>query len=250
MRIVGSISVELLKLRRRRLLILVGGSILFSIGTAYLPSISPGRFDWQELLSSSVFILAELLFLVFSYITGVIFASEYENDTIEAVLSTPVSITEIVFGKVSAVVAFAVVTVLGAISFSLCAGLAFRLGPLPVELFVRYCRALAAIVLMQLCYVPLYILASVSTKKTIYPAVFGMLMVAVMMVFAVADYAMYIPPCFPVLIQLEILGRNAYIGEFLRAQELAVVKPPVAVSLLVAIAVLPIPFCRRFLRRY
>ena len=197
MRIVRSIAVELLKLRRRRLLILVGGSILFSIITAYLPSISTGRFDWQELLSASMFMLAEILFLVFSYITGVIFAAEYENDTIEAALCTPVPISEIVFGKAFAVVVFAALTVFSAIIFTLCAGAVFRFGRLPVELFGRYCKALAVVVLIQLCFVPFYILASVSTKKTIYPSVFGMLMVTVMMVFAVADYAKYIRPAFP-----------------------------------------------------
>jgi ABC-type transport system involved in multi-copper enzyme maturation permease subunit len=250
MKIARSIAVELLKLKRKRLLILVGGSILFSIIVAYLPSISTGRFDWHELLSANLFILAEILFLMFSYVTGVIFASEYENGTIETVLSTPVSISEIVFGKVAAIVAFALVTVFGAIIFTLCAGVAFRIGRLPSELFGRYCRALAIIVLIQLCYIPLYILASVSMKKTIYPSVFGMLMIAVMMVFSVADYATYIPPCFPVLIQFEILGGNAYTGEFLHAQDLAVLKPAIGISLMVVIAVLPIPFCRRFLRRY
>ena len=250
MRFIRSIAVELLKLKRKRLLYLIAGAVLFSIVTAYLPSISTGRFDWQELLSASLFIYSEILFLLFSYITGLVFAGEFENGTIDAVMSTPISISEILFGKAIVVVALSGVAMLGAIVGAVSAGITFRFGSLSPELFGRYCSALAIVMLIQLCYVPLYMLVSVSTRKTIYPSVIGMLMVVIMMVFAVADYAAYIPPCFPVLIHAEILGGNAYTTEFLHAQTLATMSRPVGVALLCAFALLPIPFCRRYFRRY
>lgn len=245
-----SIVIEVLKLKRRRILILCAGAIIFTIVTSYLPSISTGVFGWQELLSSSIFMLGEILFLLFSYIAGTIFAGEYENNTIEPMLSAPVSITEIVFGKSVAIAATAGATMITAIALTLFSGVIFRFGRLPGELFGRYTAALVIVILMHLCYIPAYVYLSVSTKKTIFPSVFGMAMVVVMMIFAVADYAAYIPPCYPVLIQVRILGTNAYTDQFLHARQLALIKPSVAAALLAAVAILPVVPCRRFYRRF
>jgi ABC-type transport system involved in multi-copper enzyme maturation permease subunit len=245
-----SIAVELLKLRRKKLPILIPGVVLFSILTAYLPSISTGWFDWQELFSASMFVFSEVLFLLLGYVTGLVFAGEYEYGTMEPLLSTPVSIAEIVVGKLAAIVCVSFATALSAFAFTLCSRLIFTFGPIPPGLVMAYAKTLIIVVLIHLAFVPAYILASVSTKRVIYPAVFGMAMVAVMMIFAVAKYANYIPSCFPILIQVEMLGKSAYTREFLRTQELASVEPLVAISMLSVIAALPIPFCCRFLRRY
>ena len=245
-----SIAVELLKLRRKRLIVLAFAAVLFTIVTAYLPSISTGRFNWQELFSASMFMLSEVLYLLFGYITGIVFAGEFENNTIESLLSTPISISEVVFGKLAAITAMAIVTLFAAFALTLSAGLVFRFGQIPAGLLGNYLKALAIVVITHLCYIPIYILTSVSTKKTIYPSVIGMAMVAVMMIFAVAEYAGYIPACFPLLIQVEILGNSAYTRDFLHALELATVKPQVVVPLLAVIAILLAPFITRFLRRY
>ena len=137
----AAVGAEFLKIKRRGLPYLFGGAALFSVLVSYLPSIESEIFDWQELLSAGQFVHNQVLFLLASYVTGFIFAGEYENRTVESVFSTPITPGKLAVSKIFTVLALSSVSAVWTAGFSMLSGVVFGFGRLSQSLSSSYVRS-------------------------------------------------------------------------------------------------------------
>ena len=215
MNITQAAKIEIFKVKRKGLLPLIIGGGLLSILVSYLPSIETKRFDWPELFSASQFIFNQILFLLGGYISGMMFAGEYENNTMDCLAASPIKKSLIVYGKVLAAFFLLFCSVVCAIVLAMAAGAFAGCENFSGVLFGRYLAACFAALALHTAFLPLYMLIGELGKKTLYPSIAGMGMIIFALLFLPKGFSVYFPPCVPALALLSILGNNSYV-EFFR----------------------------------
>ncbi len=219
MNIIKLLNIELMKMKRKGLLLILAGASIFIVLVSFLPSLLEDDFTWHELLSASLFMYGMLLFQITSFITGSIFAGEYENNTMELIAASPTPMHLVIIAKTAAVICLLLFEVIFTCLFTIIAGTIFNCPGFSIDLFGNYLPAAAATMLIHMGFISFYIMISELGRKALYTAVSGIGFSVLAFLFLGKYYADFLPFCIPALTQFQILGKNNY-TEFFRLASL------------------------------
>jgi len=197
----GMVYTELLKLKRTILPWIVAlGGILPACIALLMVSSENSKVTWELLAVSSLNYMNMSALLLIAVFIGLIFAGEYNTNTISILFTYPVSRFRFYIGKLITILIVVIVIYLVLFISTLAFGIAGVKNFPSGEFLVKFFKFSLVVAVLNFVFVPVTVLACNLVKGVATSVVTGMCYVLVYMCFLGSDSGLYIPVCTPSMI--------------------------------------------------
>ncbi len=193
---------EFLKIKKSKILLLIPLSSLIPlllILLIYLSDTEQRMVGWEHYLGHVLLIMSNLTPPVFTLFTGYIFSREYSDNTIDAMITYPISRVGILVSKMLVMVPVVLLIMSLSFVFGIVIGKFLLYDSLSFEVIVEYAKIYLLVSILHLTLVPVAATVSIISKNIIASATTALATFLFVIVFLNTEYNVFIPWCVPTL---------------------------------------------------
>ena len=193
---------EFMKIKKSKILLLIPLSSLIPlllILLIYLSDTEQRMVGWEHYLGHILLTMNSLTPPVFILFTGYIFSREYSDNTIDAMITYPISRVGILVSKMLIMVPVVLLIMFISFSFGLALGKFLLYDSLSLVVIVEYAKIFLFVSILHLTLVPLAATVSIISKNIIASAAAALAAFLFAIVFLNTEYNVFTPWCVPTL---------------------------------------------------